>query len=172
MKTNICRNLCAAALLGASMAAYGQATEYTTPYGVPPFEQIEVADYREAFLKGMEEQKREIDAIVRQRSDNTIAALDRSGALLRRVSLVFGGQNSCNTTPELQALSKELSPLLSAHRDDISLNAGLFARVKQVYNNRERMGLDKEQTCSRRPTRTLCAAAPTSARPTSRSCAS
>ena len=95
MKTNICRNLCAAALLGASMAAYGQAdapgartnpflTEYTTPYGVPPFEQIEVADYREAFLKGMEEQKREIDAIVRQRSvpdfDNTIAALDRSGA--------------------------------------------------------------------------------------------
>lgn len=161
MKTNICRNLCAAALLGASMAAYGQAdapgartnpflTEYTTPYGVPPFEQIEVADYREAFLKGMEEQKREIDAIVRQRSvpdfDNTIAALDRSGTLLRRVSLVFGGQNSCNTTPELQALSKELSPLLSAHRDDISLNAALFARVKQVYNNRERLGLDKEQT--------------------------
>ena len=161
MKTNICRNLCAAALLGASMAAYGQAdapdartnpflTEYTTPYGVPPFEQIEVADYREAFLKGMEEQKREIDAIVRQRSvpdfDNTIAALDRSGALLRRVSLVFGGQNSCNTTPELQALSKELSPLLSAHSDDISLNAALFARVKQVYNNRERLGLDKEQT--------------------------
>ena len=71
MKTNICRNLCAVALLGASMATYGQAdapgartnpflTEYTTPYGVPPFEQIEVADYREAFLKGMEEQKREI----------------------------------------------------------------------------------------------------------------
>ena len=158
MKTNIYRNLCMAALLGASMATYGQAdaartnpflTEYTTPYGVPPFEQITVADYREAFLKGMEEQKQEINAIVRQRSvpdfDNTIAALDRSGALLRRVSLVFGGQNSCNTTPELQALSKELSPLLSAHRDDISLNAGLFARVKQVYNNRERMGLDKEQ---------------------------
>ena len=90
------------------------------------------------------------NGVGRQRSvpdfDNTIAALDRSGALLRRVSLVFGGQNSCNTTPELQALSKELSPLLSAHSDDISLNAGLFARVKQVYNNRERMGLNKEQT--------------------------
>ena len=94
MKTNIYRNLCMAALLGASMAAYGQTdaartnpflTEYTTPYGVPPFEQITVADYREAFLKGMEEQKQEINAIVRQRSvpdfDNTIAALDRSGAL-------------------------------------------------------------------------------------------
>ena len=160
MKTNICRNLCAAALLGASMAAYGQAdapdartnpflTEYTTPYGVPPFEQIEVADYREAFLKGMEEQRQEIDAIVRQRSvptfENTIVALDRSGALLRRVSLVFGGQNSCNTTPELQALSKELSPLFSAHSDDISLNAALFARVKQVYDNRDRLGLNKEQ---------------------------
>ena len=147
-----------AALLGASMATYGQAdaartnpflTEYTTPYGVPPFEQVTVADYREAFLKGMEEQKQEINAIVRQRSvpdfDNTIAALDRSGALLTRVSLVFGGQNSCNTSPELQALSKELSPLLSAHRDDISLNAPLFARVKQVYDNRDRLGLDKEQ---------------------------
>ena len=53
-----------------------------------------------------------------------------------RVALVFGGQNSCSTTPEMQALSKELSPLLSAHSDDISLNPQLFARVKQVYENR------------------------------------
>ena len=74
MKTNIYRNLCMAALLGASMATYGQAdaartnpflTEYTTPYGVPPFEQVTVADYREAFLKGMEEQKQEINVVAR-----------------------------------------------------------------------------------------------------------
>lgn len=88
MKTNICRNLCMAALLGTSVAAYGQTdaarvnpflTEYTTPYGVPPFEQITIDDYREAYLKGMEEQKQEIAAIVRQRSvpdfENTIVAL-------------------------------------------------------------------------------------------------
>lgn len=158
MKTNICRNLCMAALLGTSVAAYGQTdavrvnpflTEYTTPYGVPPFEQITIDDYREAYLKGMEEQKQEIAAIVRQRSvpdfENTIVALDRSGALLMRVALVFGGQNSCSTTPEMQALSKELSPLLSAHSDDISLNPQLFARVKQVYENRDRFNLNKEQ---------------------------
>lgn len=124
-------------------------TAYTTPYEVPPFEKITASDYREAYLKGIEEQKQEIAAIVNQRSvptfENTIAAMDRSGALLRKVSVVFSGQNSANTTPELQALSREMNPLLSAHSDDISLNAALFAKVKSVYDDRNNLHLNKEQ---------------------------
>ena len=96
----------------------------------------------------MEEQKQEIDAIVKQRSmpdfENTIVALDQSGKLLKRVSSVFYGQNSVNTNDEMQALSRELSPLLSKHSDDISLNPALFARVKEVYDNRDKFNLDTE----------------------------
>lgn len=124
-------------------------TEYSTPFGVPPFGEIKVEHYKDAFLQGMEEQKKRIDVIVNQRSmpdfGNTIAALDQSGPLLKKVSSVFYGLNSANTSDEMQALSKELSPLLSAHDDDISLNPGLFVRVKEVYDRREVFGLDKEQ---------------------------
>lgn len=77
-------------------------SEYTTPFGVPPFDKMKVEHYKPAFLKGMEEQKQEIEAILNQRSlpdfENTIVALDRSGGLLRKVSAVFGGLNSANTT--------------------------------------------------------------------------
>lgn len=125
-------------------------TEYSTPFGVPPFDEIKVEHYKEAFLQGMEEQKKEIDVIVNQRSmpdfENTIAALDQSGRLLSKVRSVFYGLNSANTNDEMQALSKELSPILSAHGDDISLNATLFARVKEVYDRRQDFDLDKEQT--------------------------
>lgn len=125
-------------------------TEYSTPFGVPPFDKIKVEHYKDAFLKGMEEQKKEIDVLVNQRSmpdfDNTIAALDQSGQLLKKVSSTFYGLNSCNTNDEMQALSKELSPLLSAHEDDISLNPLLFGRVKQVYDRQKDFKLDKEQS--------------------------
>lgn len=125
-------------------------TEYATPFGVPPFDEIKLEHYKPAFLKGMEEQAKEIDAIANARSmpdfENTIVALDQSGQLLRRVSAVFYGLNSANTSDEMQALSKELSPLLSKHSDDISLNPRLFERVKQVYDNKEKFNLDKEQT--------------------------
>lgn len=125
-------------------------TEYATPFGVPPFDEIKLEHYKPAFLKGMEEQAKEIDAIVNARSmpdfENSIVALDQSGQLLRRVSAVFYGLNSANTSDEMQALSKELSPLLSKHSDDISLNPRLFERVKQVYDNKEKFNLDKEQT--------------------------
>ena len=124
-------------------------TEFATPFGVPPFDKITLADYKPAFLQGMKEQKLEIDAIVNQRSvpdfENTIVALDQSGKLLKRVSSVFYGQNSVNTNDEMQALSRELSPLLSKHSDDISLNPALFARVKAVYDNQAKFNLDKEQ---------------------------
>ena len=124
-------------------------TEYTTPFGVPPFDKIEVAHYKPAFEKGMEEQKKEIDAIVNNPEEptfeNTIVALDRSGELLTKVMYAFSGQSSVNTTDEIQALEQELYPVLSAHSDDISLNPALFTRVKAVYDKQASMNLNKEQ---------------------------
>lgn len=124
-------------------------TEYTTPFGVPPFDRIRIEHFKPAYLQGMEEQRKEIKAITGQKAvpdfENTIVALDRSGRLLSKVSTVFGGLNSANTNEQLQALSKEMSPLLSKHRDDIRLDAQLFARVKTVYDRREELRLDKEQ---------------------------
>ena len=123
--------------------------EWDTPFGVPPFEQIKPEHYKPAFLQGMEEQKVEIEAIVNNTDDatfeNTIVALDQSGALLNKVSYVFFGQTNANTNDELQAISADISPLLTQHGDDISMNPALFARVKHVYENKDNAGLDKEQ---------------------------
>lgn len=146
---------CAAALLSSCGSQGKQAetggnpflTEYTTPFQVPPFDLIKMEHYKPAFLQGMEEQKAEIEAIVNNPEpatfQNTIAALDQSGALLRKVRTVFSGLNSANTNDDMQALSRELSPLQSKHSDDIKLNAKLFARIKAVHDNPG--DLDKEQ---------------------------
>lgn len=123
--------------------------EWDTPFGVPPFEQIKPEHYKPAFMQGMEEQKVEIETIVNNTEDatfeNTIVALDQSGALLNKVSYVFFGQTNANTNDELQAINAEISPLLTQHGDDISMNPALFARVKAVYENKDNAGLDKEQ---------------------------
>ncbi len=124
-------------------------SEYTTPFGVPPFDKIKLEHYMPAFLQGMEEQAKEIEAIVNNPAEpdfqNTIVAYDQSGALLRKVSAVFSGLSGANTNDEMQKISRELSPLQSKHRDDINLNPALFERVKSVYQNRASMNLDKEQ---------------------------
>ena len=108
-----------------------------------------MAHYKPAFEIGMEEQKKEIDAIVNNPEEptfeNTIVALDRSGELLTKVMYAFSGQSSVNTTDEIQALEQELYPVLSAHSDDISLNPALFTRVKVVYDKQASMNLNKEQ---------------------------
>ena len=124
-------------------------TEFTTPFGVPPFDKIELDDYMPAFKEAIAQQQKEVDDIVGQTAapdfENTIVALDQSGSLLRKVNAVFSGLNSANTNDEMQALSRELSPLLSKNSDDIRLNKDLFARVKAVYDNRESLNLNKEQ---------------------------
>ena len=124
-------------------------TEWDTPFGVPPFEQIMPEHYLPAFMQAMTEQKAEIEAIVTNNEpatfENTIAALDQSGNLLNKVSSVFFCQTNANTNDALQAINTEVSPLLSQHSDDINMNPELFARVKSVYDNRETAGLDKEQ---------------------------
>jgi len=147
-----------AVMLGVWTDASGQAvkvdanpflTKYTTPFEVPPFDQIKLEHYKAAFLKGMDAQAKEVNAIVNLKTtpdfENTIAALDQSGKLLTKVSAVFYGQNSANTSDEMQDLSRDLSPLLSKHEDDIKLNAKLFKRVKAVYDSRVKLKLNKEQ---------------------------
>ncbi len=124
--------------------------EWDTPFGAPPFEQIQAQHYMPAFQQAMSENKAEVDAIVNNSDaptfDNTIAALDRSGKLLNKIASVFYAQTSANTNDSLQQISKELSPLLAQHSDDISMNAQLFERVKAVYEQKDSLNLDKEQS--------------------------
>ena len=123
--------------------------KYDTPFEVPPFEQIKAAHFMPAYLKGFEEERKEIKDIINNRAkptfDNTIKALAYSGELLTKVSRVFGSLNSANTNDTLQKINRELSPLLSKHRDDISLNDSLFQRVKSVYENRNKFKLTGEE---------------------------
>lgn len=123
--------------------------DYNTPFDVPPFEKIKAAHYMPAFLKGFEAQKKEIRAIITNPEEptfeNTIKAFEYSGQLLDKVSSVFGALNSANTSDSLQAISRELSPISSKHRDDINLNDTLFQRVKSVYENRDKFNLTEEE---------------------------
>ena len=123
--------------------------EFTAPFGVAPFEQITIDHYREGMLKGMEEHKKEVEAIINNPEaptfENTIKALDQSGELMRKVMGTFSPLSSSNATDETRALQKEMSPLSSAHNDDIYLNPTLFARVKAVYDNRESLTLTEEE---------------------------
>lgn len=124
-------------------------TEWDTPFGVPPFDKIENEHYRPAFAEGMRLEKEEIDAIVNNPEsptfENTLMALDKSGAFLDRVYSVFSNLSSANTNDSIQAIEKDIEPELSAHYDDINLNEGLFKRVKAVYEQRENLELSTEQ---------------------------
>lgn len=124
-------------------------TEYTTPFGVPPFQEIKLEHYEPAFLKGLEEQATEIQAICNNPDEatfeNTVVAMDQSGKLLRKARIVFSGLNSANSNDEMDQLSRKMSPLFSKHSDDIRLNPQLFSRVKTLYDKKESLGLNKEQ---------------------------
>ena len=123
--------------------------EFDTPYGIAPFSEITIDHYREGMLRGMEEQKAEIEAIVNNPEaptfENTIVALDQCGELLRKVRGTFSPLSSSNSTEEIRALQKEMSPISSAHSDDINLNPALFARVKAVYEQKDKLSLTPEQ---------------------------
>ena len=124
--------------------------EWNTPYEVPPFLDIKDEHYMPAYEQGMKENLEEIDAIVNNPEAptfaNTIEELERTGKLLSKVGRVFSNLASSNTNPKLQELQRELSPMLSAHYDKISLNEGLFNRVNAIWQNRENLDLTKEQT--------------------------
>lgn len=123
--------------------------EWTTPFGVPPFDRIKPEHYMPAFEKGIEDHDAEIKAIVAWPEDPTFAttveALDRSGALLAKVAPVFGNHDSAITSEEIQKISERIAPLLAKHQDDILLDEALFARVKAVHDRRDSLALTVEQ---------------------------
>ncbi len=123
--------------------------EWTTPFGVPPFDEIKVEHYVPAVKEGITQREAEIDAIVANTAEptfeNTIFELDKSGELLTKINGVFGPLNSANTNEEMQAAAREISPLQTAHRDNISMNPELFKKIKAIYDKRESLGMDAEQ---------------------------
>ncbi len=125
-------------------------SDYETPFQIPPFEQIQLSDYTEAFEKGRIEHNENIQQIIQNTEaptfQNTIEAIEYSSPLLTKVSNVFYNQASCNTNDSLKAIAAELAPIMSAHYDAISMNADLFAKIKAVYDTKESLKLTKEQS--------------------------
>ncbi len=124
-------------------------TEFDTPFGVPPFDLIKIEHYMPAIEEGIKQEKAEIEAILNNPDaptfENTIIAYTRTGSFLDKVTPVLYGLNSANTTPEIQALVKELSPIMSTHRDEIRLDPRLFARIKAVYEQKDDLNLEADQ---------------------------
>ncbi len=120
----------------------------TLPFGYPPFDQIKNEDYAPAFAEGMRINAAEIEAIANNPKpatfENTIIALEKSGQLLSRVGSVFGNLSGANTNDTFKALERELSPKLAAHSDAIRLNEKLYARIKSLYERRNKLHLDAE----------------------------
>lgn len=123
--------------------------DWNTSFGIPPFEEVKLEHYMPAYLKAMEVHKAEIDAIVNNTEaptfENTIVAYDNAGALLDKITPVFSSLNSVNANADVLALAKELSPLTSKHFNEISLNGGLFLRIKTVHDMKDSLNLDAEQ---------------------------
>lgn len=124
-------------------------TEYSTPFQVPPFDKIDSTDYLPAFIEGIKQHDSEVQAITENTAEptfeNTVLPFDKSGKMLTRVSKVFFNLTEANTNDQLQNIANKVSPLLSKHNDDISMNAKLFERIKTIYNKRKESNLDPQQ---------------------------
>jgi len=123
---------------------------FNTKHNTAPFSQIKIEDYVPAFNEGIALAKAEIDAIVNNPEaptfENTVVAMDFAGDILDRLSSIFFNLNSAETNDEMQKIAQEVSPLLSEFGNDITLNAALFAKIKAVYDQKETLNLNPEQT--------------------------
>lgn len=119
------------------------------PFETAPFEQIKNEHFKPAFLKAIEDAKKEIENIAQSDEspsfENTLEALDFSGQHLDRISSLFFNLNSAETNDEIQKIAQEISPLLSEFSNDIILNENLFHRIKTVYEKRLELELSEEQ---------------------------
>ena len=124
-------------------------TEWTGAFGLPPFESIKPEHFRPAFDRALAEHRAEIDAIAADKAapsfDNTIVALEKSGRLLDRISNVFFVVAGAHTNDEIEALERDISPLLARHSNALHLNRALYARIADLHCRREILGLDVEQ---------------------------
>ena len=123
---------------------------WTAPFGLPPFSQIRAEHFAPAFEQAMRVNLDEIDAIGHAQEppsfDNTVAALDRAGRLLGRVGGVFYNLTSSETSPELQAVERDMAPVLAAHDSKVYMHGALFERIDALHRDRSGLGLSGEQT--------------------------
>ena len=122
--------------------------EWNTPYGIPPFDEIQLSDYIPAVTAGIEQQKKELDAILTNPDaptfDNTVAAYEYSGEILTKVSLVLFNLQETEGNEEMDKVVEEATALMTAHEDEMSMNKAFFERVKAVYDA-DQSGLTREQ---------------------------
>jgi peptidyl-dipeptidase Dcp len=121
---------------------------WTAPHQLPPFADVRAEHFKPAFEIALAEQRAEVDAIAANADapsfGNTIVALDRSGRLLARVGALFHNLTASDTSPELQAVEREMAAPLAAHGSAIYMNARLFGRVESLHATRDQLGLDAQ----------------------------
>lgn len=122
-------------------------TDWNTPYGIPPFQEIQVDNYIPAIQAGIEQQKKEIEDIVNNQDaptfDNTILPLELSGEILRKVSGVLYNVSETDRTPALDSVMELAIPMMTEHSDNLSFNKGLYERIAQLYKG-DQSGLTRE----------------------------
>lgn len=123
-------------------------TDWNTPYGIPPFQEIQVDNYIPAIQAGIEQQKKEIEDIVNNQDaptfDNTILPLELSGEILRKVSGVLYNVSETDRTPALDSVMELAIPMMTEHSDNLSFSKGLYERIAQLYKG-DQSGLTREQ---------------------------
>ena len=124
-------------------------SEWNTPYGIPDFGAVKEKHYMEAVEAGIAQQQAEIDAIIACEDEptfeNVVAAYERSGAILDRVTGVIFNLSETDGTESLQKIVEQVLPLFSVHSDNIFMNPAFFAKVEVLYNKMAELGLNKEQ---------------------------
>ncbi|HWL75664.1 MAG TPA: peptidase M3, partial [Burkholderiaceae bacterium] len=123
--------------------------QWNEPFGLPPFERVRAEHFAPAFQQAMAAHRAEVDHIANASAaptfENTIAALDRSGRLLTRTEQLFFNLTASETSPELQAVERDVAPQLAAHDNAILLDEKLFARVDSLHAQRAELSLNTEQ---------------------------
>lgn len=123
--------------------------DFTTVHQTPPFNNIKTEDYLPAFNEALDSARADIAKIIKSKDEpsfeNTVLALEYAGPQLEKVSTIFFNINSAETNDEIQAIAREVSPMLTAYSNDIVLNDTLFSRIKTVYDSRSNLNLNPEQ---------------------------
>lgn len=124
-------------------------TSWTTPFEIPPFDAIKPADFAPAFETALVENRAEIEAIANQKAEptieNTMDAMEKSGKALDRVASVFFNLSGADTSEDLQAVERDIAPILAKHSTDVLFNADLFARFEALVANKAAFSLSREQ---------------------------
>jgi peptidyl-dipeptidase Dcp len=124
-------------------------TDWSHGFGLPPFAAVRPEHFRPAFDRALAAHRAEIDAIAASTAEasfeTTIVALEQSGRVLDRVANVFFVLAGAHTDDAIEAVEREISPLLARHNSAIYLNRGLYARIAELFGKRETLGLTSEQ---------------------------